>query len=49
LKIPGVGAISAEAIKNGNTFHDAEKELKKAEREDVEIILYIDKKYPHAP
>lgn len=46
LKIPGVGAISAEAIKNGNTFHDAEKELKKAEREDVEIILYIDKKYP---
>ena len=46
LKIPGVVAISAEAIKNGNTFHDAEKELKKAEREDVEIILYIDKKYP---
>jgi DNA processing protein len=46
LKIPGVGEISAEAIKQGDTFQDAEKELKKAERDDVEIILYTDKKYP---
>lgn len=47
LKIPGVGEISATAIKNGDTFHDAEKEFKKAEREDVELIFYSDKKYPH--
>ncbi|MBX2916452.1 MAG: DNA-processing protein DprA [Cyclobacteriaceae bacterium] len=46
LKIPGVGEVSAEAIKHGNTFQQAEKELKKAEREEVELILYTDKKYP---
>jgi len=47
LKIPGVGEISADAIKNGDTFKEAEKELKQAERDDVEIIFYSDKKYPH--
>lgn len=47
LKIPGVGEYSAVAIKNSNPFTEAEKELKKAEREDVEILLYTDKKYPH--
>lgn len=47
LKIPGVGEISVDAIKNGDTFQEAEKELKKAERDEVEIILYNDKKYPH--
>lgn len=47
LKIPGVGEISVDAIKNGDTFQEAEKELQKAERDDVEIILYTDKKYPH--
>jgi len=46
LKIPGVGEVSAEAIKHGDTFKEAEKELKKAEREEVEIIFYTDKKYP---
>ncbi|MBX2896277.1 MAG: DNA-processing protein DprA [Cyclobacteriaceae bacterium] len=46
LKIPGVGEISAAAIKHGNTFQEAEKELKKAERDEVELILYTDKKYP---
>jgi DNA processing protein len=35
LKIPGVGEISADAIKNGDTFKEAEKELKQAERDDV--------------
>ena len=33
LKIPGVGEISIDAINKGNTFHEAEKELKKAEKE----------------
>ena len=46
LKIPGIGAISAEAIKTGNTFHKAEKEINKAEKEDVEILFFTDKKYP---
>lgn len=47
LKIPGIGEISAEAIKKGNTFPDAEKEFQKAEQEDTEIIFFIDKNYPH--
>ena len=46
LKIPGIGAVSAEAIKTGNTFHKAEKEIGKAEKEGVEILLFTDKKYP---
>lgn len=47
LKIPGVGEFSADAIKNSHSFSEAEKELKKAEQDDVEILLYTDKKYPH--
>lgn len=46
LKIPGIGAVSAEAIKNGNSFHEAERELIKAEKEETEILFFTDKKYP---
>ncbi len=46
LKIPGVGEVSAEAIKNGKTFQEAERELKKAEKDDTEILFFTDKKYP---
>ncbi len=46
LKIPGVGEVSAAAIKNGNSFHEAEREFKKAEKEETEIIFFTDKKYP---
>ncbi len=46
LKIPGVGQVSAEAIKNGKTFHDAEREFRKAEKEETEILFFTDKKYP---
>jgi DNA processing protein len=46
LKIPGVGEVSAVAIKNGNSFQKAERELKKAEKEETEIIFFTDKKYP---
>jgi len=47
LKIPGVGEVSALAIKNGNYFHDAERELKRAEKDGTEILFFTDKKYPH--
>ncbi|MBN8575639.1 MAG: DNA-processing protein DprA [Cytophagales bacterium] len=47
LQIPGVGEKSALAITNQSAFDEAEKELKRADRDDVEIILYSDKKYPH--
>ena len=46
LKIPGVGEISAEAIKNGNSFQEAEREMVKAEKEGIEILFFTDKKYP---
>ena len=46
LKIPGVGEATAAAILNGKPFQEAEKELKKAEKESVELLFFTDKKYP---
>ncbi|HEX8038308.1 MAG TPA: DNA-processing protein DprA [Chryseosolibacter sp.] len=46
LKIPGIGGITAEGIIRGKPFEQAEKELKKAEKEKVDLIFYTDKKYP---
>jgi DNA processing protein len=47
LKIPGIGEVTAHAIKNGATFQRAEKEITKAEQEDTEILFFTDKKYPY--
>jgi DNA processing protein len=44
--IPGVGPATAHAIRTHNAFAAAEKELKKADKEDTEIIFYTEKKYP---
>jgi len=46
LKIPGIGPVTATSIVNGDTFKAAEKELKKAEKENTEILFFIDKRYP---
>ena len=46
LKVPGVGEVTAQSIRNAMTFHDAEKEIRKAEKEDTRLIFYIDKDYP---
>lgn len=46
LKIPGIGAVTAESIKTGNTFYAAEKEFRRAEKEDVEILFFTDKSFP---
>lgn len=46
LKIPGIGPVIAETITKGSPFEKAEKEIKRAEKESVEIIFYLDKKYP---
>ncbi|MBX2945556.1 MAG: DNA-processing protein DprA [Cyclobacteriaceae bacterium] len=46
LKIPGIGPVIAETIIKGSPFEKAEKEIRRAEKESVEIIFYIDKKYP---
>ena len=46
LKIPGIGAITAESIHRGKAFHQAEKEFKKAATEDTQIFFFTDKAYP---
>ena len=46
LKIPGVGNITADAIKSGKPFPAAEAELKKAEKENVQLLFFTDKNYP---
>ncbi len=44
--IPGVGPATAQAITTGKTFGLAEKEFKKASKEDAEILFFTDKQYP---
>lgn len=46
LKIPGVGSVTAQAIRTHQPYFDAEKELKRAEKEEVDILIFTDKKYP---
>lgn len=46
LKVPGIGAVTAEAIRQGKPFAEAEKELRRAEKENVELLFFTDKKYP---
>jgi DNA processing protein len=46
LKIPGVGEVTADAIKTGKTFPAAEKELQKALKDNVQLIFFNDPGYP---
>ena len=46
LKIPGVGDITAHSITEGKARDLAEKEFRKAEREDTRILFFTDKAYP---
>lgn len=46
LKVPGIGDRTAEAIRKGKSFDKAEKELKKAEKDNVQLIFFNDKNYP---
>lgn len=46
LRIPGVGEVTASAIKTGKTFEAAEKEFRKAEKENVQLIFFSDTNYP---
>lgn len=45
-KIPGVGAITAEAISQGKPFNLAEKEFRKAEKDKVDLLFFTDSNYP---
>ncbi|HEU5291730.1 MAG TPA: DNA-processing protein DprA [Cyclobacteriaceae bacterium] len=46
LKIPGVGEVTADAILSERPFREAEKELAKAEKENVQLLFFTDKSYP---
>jgi DNA processing protein len=46
LKIPGIGDVTVNSIHEGKTRDIAEKEFRKAEREDTQILFFTDKAYP---
>lgn len=46
LRVPGIGTITADAIKKGKPYVRAEKELRRAEREDAKLLFYTDKDFP---
>lgn len=46
MKVPGIGPVAAAAISLKQTFWQAEVEIKKAEKDQVEIIFYLDPAYP---
>lgn len=46
LKIPNVGASTIKAIQSGDPFREAEEEIRKAEKQDTQIVFYLDKHYP---
>ncbi|HEY3403466.1 MAG TPA: DNA-processing protein DprA [Ohtaekwangia sp.] len=46
LNIPGIGPVTAESISKGKSFTLAEKEYLRAEKEQVQLLFYIDKNYP---
>lgn len=46
VRIPGVGDITADAIRTGKSMRQAEQEAAKAERHNVQILVYTDPAYP---
>jgi len=45
-KVPGVGKTIAESIDHKKSFDLAEKEIRKAEKEEVRLLFYIDRDFP---
>ncbi|MDN5213971.1 DNA-processing protein DprA [Fulvivirgaceae bacterium BMA12] len=46
-KIPGIGIVHANTIRNANTFDQAEQTLKNAENKGIAVYFYTEKNYPH--
>jgi DNA processing protein len=46
LKIPGIGDATVNSIHQGKALEQAEREFRKAEREDTRILFFNDKAYP---
>ena len=46
LKVPGIGPITADVIRKKESFDYAEKELKRAEKAQVEVLSFMDAAFP---
>jgi DNA processing protein len=46
LKIPDIGAVTAQAIVNQDILHLAEKEIAFIEKNNIRALFYLDKEYP---
>lgn len=46
LKVPGIGKTTLRGITTGQAFDAAEKEVRKAAQQHVELIFYNDARYP---
>lgn len=46
IKIPGIGDVNARAILDANALHQAERELKFIEQNDIAVIDHNDERYP---
>ena len=46
LKIPGIGPRLADLITSSNVLPKAEEEIKFIEKNNINVIFYLDKKYP---
>lgn len=46
LQIPGVGPVTADAIRQGPPWKHAEEELTRARKAGVSMVLYTDPQYP---
>lgn len=46
LKIPGVGEVTTESIRQGKSFYQAESEWRRAEKEGIQILFFTDHAYP---
>jgi len=45
-KIPEIGEVTAEAIARGKPFAQADREWKKSEKENAQLIFFTDKTFP---
>jgi DNA processing protein len=46
MRVPGIGKITVRGFVAADAFKLAEKEIRKAERDQVELIFYSDARYP---
>ena len=45
-RIPGIGEVTAQGLKDSTPFRKAENEIRKAERHGVQLVFYNDPDYP---